>query len=96
VRFVAPLPGWSTVASRSIRPRILKGAAWLRKASPLSRCIPFDPSEDTESKSLGMKRLKVGHSCIPFDPSEDTESEKGFLRGPPLLVLHPVRSVRGY
>jgi len=60
------------VASRSIRPRILKAHPGTEARRFTEGCIPFDPSEDTERSGPPTLRWPC-LGCIPFDPSEDTE-----------------------
>ena len=84
------------VASRSIRPRILKDASPTTALRAALCCIPLDPTEDTESlvlrlavlhrplvasRSIRPRILKVGPSLLPKGDSGK---------------LHPARSDRGY
>ena len=69
-----------SVASRSIRPRILKGdRKCFLGTLPATSCIPLDPTEDTESPHQHFRNQRGFVRCIPLDPTEDTESGPGRL-----------------
>ena len=85
--------GNGPVASRSIRPRILKDNRGVRTNWQGPCCIPLDPTEDTESWWSYSTSHGIARRCIPLDPTEDTER---ILHGLGTLPRRPVasRSIR--